>query len=64
MKTITFKHYDGTEYKGTLEFSNDDKIYFGKVLDMPGLIMYSGDTEAECIRAFADAIHEYKADEK
>jgi|GEM_PF-2414420 len=43
-------------YIGSVEWSDDDKCYFGKVMNSDNLIMYDGDTLAELEENFRDLI--------
>ncbi|MDO5609015.1 MAG: type II toxin-antitoxin system HicB family antitoxin [Capnocytophaga sp.] len=44
---------------GSVEFSENDKILFGKVLGIKGLISYEGETVAELEKDFKDGIDHY-----
>ncbi len=53
------------EYKGfvgTIEYSAEDKILFGKVLGTNSLLSYEGDTGAALDQDFQQVIDEYLAD--
>ena len=59
---ITYKGY-----VGTISFSEQDCVYYGKVLDIPDLVSYEGATLEELTVDFQDAVNDYlaiKADEK
>lgn len=59
---ITYKGY-----VGTISFSEQDRVYYGKVLDIPDLVSYEGATLEELTADFQDAVNDYlaiKADEK
>lgn len=59
---ITYKGY-----VGTISFSEQDRVYYGKVLDIPDLVSYEGATLEELTADFRDAVNDYltiKADEK
>ena len=47
------------DYSGTFEYSEEDKIYHGKLLDVNGLVTFEGSNEKELIRAFKDSVNEY-----
>lgn len=46
-------------YKGTVEYSDRDSTYFGKVLDIKGLVSYEGRTREELKNDFEGAVDEY-----
>ena len=48
-------------YQGSVEFSSDDKILFGKILFIDSLIMYHGESVSELENAFHTAVNEYLA---
>ncbi|MGI6182391.1 MAG: type II toxin-antitoxin system HicB family antitoxin [Agathobaculum sp.] len=52
--TITYKGYIGT-----IEFSEEDCIFFGKVLGLHSLISYEGATAKELLDDFHGAIDDY-----
>lgn len=46
-------------YRGTIEFSTEDNLFFGKVTDIRALISYQGETPQELVRDFRSAIDDY-----
>lgn len=46
-------------YVGSVEFSQDDELFYGKVLGIRALISYEGTTAAELIDDFHAAIDNY-----
>ena len=46
-------------YQGTVEYSIEDNLLFGKVLGIRGLISYEGVNLAALKKDFADAIDDY-----
>jgi predicted HicB family RNase H-like nuclease len=50
-------HYKG--YSGSLEWSEEDNIFFGKILDTGDLIAYEAETEAALADEFIKAVDEY-----
>jgi predicted HicB family RNase H-like nuclease len=48
-------------YQGSVEFSADDKILFGKILFIDSLIMYHGESVSALEDAFHTAVDEYLA---
>lgn len=48
-------------YIGSIEFSEPDNIFFGKVQDIRSLISYEGSTAQELIEDFHFAIDDYLA---
>lgn len=53
-KTLEYK-----EYKGSIEFSEEDNLYFGKVLGISSLISYEGSDIQTLITDFQEAIDYY-----
>lgn len=53
-KELTYK-----KYKGSIEFSKEDKIYFGKVLNLNDLVSYEGKDITELEKDFEFAIEDY-----
>ncbi|HEO64270.1 MAG TPA: antitoxin HicB [Spirochaetes bacterium] len=54
MKTMAYKRF-----KGTVEWSHEDKCYFGKLLDIRGLVSFEGDRLEELERDFKEAVDNY-----
>lgn len=54
-----FLEYKG--YQGSVEFSGDDNILFGKILFIDSLVMYNGKSVSELGSAFHTAVDEYLA---
>lgn len=46
-------------YIGSVEFSEADGIFFGRVLGIPDLISYEGATKKELVDDFHGAIDDY-----
>ena len=57
MKNLEYK-----SYTGTIEYSKEDGLLYGKVLGIPGLISYEGSTGKELEADYIAAIHSYLAD--
>ncbi len=57
MKNLEYKGYTGS-----IEYSKEDGLLFGKVLGISGLISYEGKTGTELEGDFKDAIDNYLAD--
>ncbi len=53
-KTIEYKGY-----VGSVEFSETDGVYFGKVQGIRSLLSYEGSTEIELVDHFHDAVDDY-----
>ena len=52
------------EYKnfvGSIEFSESDSVFFGKVIGIRPLISYEGSTEKELANNFRSAVDDYLA---
>ncbi|MCF8371843.1 MAG: type II toxin-antitoxin system HicB family antitoxin [Bacteroidales bacterium] len=54
---MRFLEYNG--YTGTIEYSHEDGLLFGKVLGINGLISYEGDTGKALEDDFKTAIDDY-----
>ena len=54
--TISYKGFTGS-----VEFSEEDNLYFGKILGIKGLISYEGKTYDELISDFQGAVDDYMA---
>ncbi|MBR4162285.1 MAG: type II toxin-antitoxin system HicB family antitoxin [Solobacterium sp.] len=48
-------------YIGSIEFSEEDALFFGKVLGIRSLISYEGESAKELLEDFHGAIDEYLA---
>jgi predicted HicB family RNase H-like nuclease len=57
MKNLEYKGYTGT-----IEYSREDGLLYGKVLGIQGLISYEGTTGNELEADFIDAIETYITD--
>lgn len=54
--TMTYKGYTGS-----VEFSEEDALFFGKVMGIRALISYEGASAAELLEDFHGAVEEYLA---
>nr|MBS0036628.1 type II toxin-antitoxin system HicB family antitoxin [Saprospiraceae bacterium] len=57
---MTHLEYKG--YTGTIEYSKEDKLLYGKVVGIRGLLSYEGTTGTELEADFKEVIDEYLAD--
>ncbi len=48
-------------YVGSVEFSEEDGLFFGKVMGLRALLSYEGNTAAELVADFHAAIDDYLA---
>ena len=48
-------------YVGNVEFSEEEEVFFGKVIGIRSLISYEGATAKELIKDFHDAVDDYLA---
>ena len=53
------KHLNYKGYTGSIEYSKDDDLLYGKVLGVKGLISYEGKTGNNLEHDFIEAIEEY-----
>lgn len=58
MKNLEFE-YKGELWRGTCELSEIDGCWYGRVLDVPGLILYEHETLEGIEQAFRLAVIEY-----
>jgi predicted RNase H-like HicB family nuclease len=58
------KNIDYKGFTGTVEYSNDDECFYGKVLEIRDLIMYEGSSIEELEQDFKETIDEYIEDLK
>lgn len=54
MVTLEYKGF-----KGTIEYSNDDKLYFGRVLKSNDLLSYEGESIELLKKDFEELIDQY-----
>ena len=54
-----FMEYKG--YVGSVEFSEEDALYYGKVQGIRSLISYEGSTAKELVADFHGAVDDYLA---
>ena len=46
-------------YKGTVNYSVDDSVWHGKIVDISDLVTYEADSYEELVEEFKDAVLEY-----
>jgi predicted HicB family RNase H-like nuclease len=56
MNTLTYKGYIGT-----VNFSEKDGVFFGKVEGIDGLVNFEGESVSELVTAFHEAVDDYIA---
>ena len=56
------KHLEYKSYTGSIEYSKEDDLLYGKVLGIRGLISYEGRTGKELEEDFKEAIDNYLTD--
>jgi len=57
MKTSNCLHYK--DYMGSIEFSEEDRVFHGKVTGIKALISFEGDSVSLIIEDFRNAVDEY-----
>jgi len=55
---MKYLYYDG--FVGTIDFSQQDNLFFGTVLGVTDSISYQGENEDELSQDFINAIEDYK----
>jgi len=48
-------------YKGTVEYSAADDLLYGKIIDIPDLFMYDGDSLVTLKKDFQETVDDYIA---
>jgi predicted HicB family RNase H-like nuclease len=56
------KYLEYKGYTGSIEYSSEDNLLYGKVLGLKGLISYEGETGKHLEEDFREAIDNYIAD--
>lgn len=46
-------------YSGSVEFSAEDEVFFGKITGIRDVVTFEGDSVAKLKRAFKDAVEDY-----
>lgn len=49
-------------YRGTLEYFEEEKLYYGKVIGIKDLISYEGETLDELLEDFHEGVDQYISD--
>ena len=47
------------DYVGSIEFSEEDNVFYGKVQNVGGLISYEGETEGDLYVAFCGVVDDF-----
>ena len=53
---MTYKNY-----RGTVEYSAEDRVFHGKVMGIDDLVTYEGESEDDLERDFRESVDEYIA---
>lgn len=48
-------------YTGSVDFSAEDKVFFGKLTGIRDVVTFEGETVKELMKAFHDAVNDYLA---
>ena len=62
MREMVYKVWDMIRYKGyvgSVEFSEEDGIFYGMVMGVRSLISYEGENEKELLSDFHNAVDDY-----
>ncbi len=46
-------------YTGSVEFSADDKIFFGKIIGLRDVVTFEGETVKQLTKAFQESVDDY-----
>lgn len=49
-------------YRGTVEYFEEEKLYYGKVIGIKDLISYEGETLDELLEDFHEGVDQYISD--
>ena len=47
------------KYKGSVEFSAEDEVFFGRILGVRDVVTFEGDTVSKLKKAFKEAVEDY-----
>lgn len=47
------------KYKGSVEFSAEDEVFFGRILGIRDVVTFEGDTVTKLKKAFKEAVDDY-----
>lgn len=47
-------------YTGSIEFSEEDNVYFGKVIGIRSLISYEGENKEQLFENFKESVDDYR----
>ncbi len=50
---------ESREYKGTINYSVTDNVWYGKIVGVSDLVTYEADSYVELVEEFKDAVLEY-----
>ena len=56
MNTLTYK-----DFVGSVAFSEEDNLFFGKIEGIDGLVNFEGESVSELTNAFHEAVDDYLA---
>lgn len=59
MKSIEMTTFSHRGYTGSVEYSDEDKVYFGKILNIKDLVSYEAETPSKLKIEFEDAVDDY-----
>ena len=59
-KILYMKNYlEYKKYKGSVEFSADDEVFFGRILGIRDVVTFEADSVIRLKKAFKDAVEDY-----
>lgn len=59
MKSIEMTALSYRGYTGSVEYSAEDKVYFGRILNTTDLVLYEAETPSKLKIEFEDAVDDY-----
>ncbi|MNE95574.1 hypothetical protein D3C80_1936770 [compost metagenome] len=51
--------YEHKSYFGTVEYSNEDNVYYGQILKINDLVTFEGSSVSELEDSFKEAVNDY-----
>lgn len=52
-------YFEHKDYIGTVEYSTEDNVFYGKILDINDLLTFEGSSVAELEDAFKETVNDY-----
>ncbi len=59
IKAQSMKDLEYKGYSGSVEYSKEDNVFFGKILNIKDLVSFEGDTLDELKNSFIESVNDY-----